>query len=253
MNLVGTRTLFSKEIQRFWNVWIQTVVSPAISTALYFLVFGVALGGVLKDAAGLPYAQYVVPGLMMLAMVNAAFANTSFSLFQSKIMGTLVDVLVAPMGPAEILLAYTAAAVVRALAVAVLVWIVSIFFAGAHLAHPLHALYFGLAPAATFALLGLVIAVWAEKYDHLTALPTFVITPLVFVGGVFYPVSLLPAPWDYVSQLNPMVHMVSGLRYGIVGVSDVPLTTSWITVTALFLFSIALAWRVLASGYKLRS
>lgn len=253
MNVIGMKTLFIKEIQRFWNVWIQTVVSPAISTALYFLVFGVALGGVLENVGGLPYAEYVVPGLMMLAMINASFANTSFSLFQSKLMGTLVDVLIAPMGAVEILLAYTAAAVARALAVAVLVWGVSVFFAGAHLAHPIHALFFGLAPAAIFAMLGLAIAVWAEKYDHLTALPTFVITPLVFVGGVFYPVAVLPEPWRSLSEWNPMVHMVSGLRYGIVGVADVSLGTSWIVVSTLLMASGFLAWRVLASGYKLRA
>jgi ABC-2 type transport system permease protein len=253
VNLVGMRTLFIKEIHRFWNVWIQTVVSPAISTALYFLVFGVALGGVLRDVGGTPYAQYVVPGLMMLAMINASFANTSFSLFQSKIMGTLVDVLVAPMGAMEILLAYTAAAVTRALAVAVLVYIVSIFFAGVHLAHPLYAFFFGLAPAAIFAMLGLAVAVWAEKYDHLTALPTFVITPLVFVGGVFYPVAMLPEPWDDLSLYNPMVHMVSGLRYGLVGVYDAPLAASWAVVLGLLAFSSLLGWRILASGYKLRA
>lgn len=253
MNVVGTKTLFLKEIYRFWNVWIQTVVSPAISTVLYFLVFGVALGGVLRDVGGHPYAEYVVPGLMMLAMINAAFANTSFSLFQSKIMGTLVDVLLAPMGALEILVAYTLAAMARALAVAILVWLVSIFFAGAHLAHPLHALFFGLAPAAIFAMLGLVIAIWAEKYDHLTALPTFVITPLVFVGGVFYPVAVLPAPWDHLSTFNPMVHMVSGLRYGIVGVADVSLAASWSVVGAMLVASTLLAWRVLDSGYKLRA
>ncbi|MAC28155.1 MAG: ABC transporter [Sandaracinus sp.] len=247
------KTLFRKEVRRFSKVWMQTVFSPLVTTSLYFLVFGVALGSRLREIDGVPYIEFVIPGLVMLGVINNAFLNCSSSLFQSKINGTVVDLLVAPIGPAEMLLAYVGAAVLRAFIVGSLVYLVASFFVGFQMAHPLWTLVFVLAVAATFATAGLITALWAEKFDHLSVVPNFVLTPLTFLGGVFYSVDMLPAPWDLVSRFNPILYMVNGLRHGLLGISDVPPEQSLAFVGGLLVLLLAVAARLLGSGYKLRS
>ncbi len=252
IDLIGLSTLFVKEVRRFSKVWFQTVMSPLITTSLYFLVFGVALGSRLRTVDGVPYIEYVVPGLIMLGMINNAFLNTSSSLFQSKINGTIVDVLVSPLGATEILVAYVGAAVLRALIVGVLVWLVSVAFSGWQVAHALLTLFFAVTVSACFALLGLLTAIWAEKFDQLSAVPNFVLTPLTFLGGVFYSVKMLPSPWSAISRLNPILYMVNGLRQGLLGVSDVDVRWSAVAVSGLLVVLVALAAFVLGRGYKLR-
>lgn len=250
---IALRTLFFKEVRRFAKVWSQTVVSPLVTTSLYFLVFGVALGSRLRDVDGVPYMEYVVPGLVMLAMINAAFLNTSSSLFQSKINGTVVDLLVAPIGPFEMLVAYLGAAMLRAFIVGLLVYSVAAAFIGPKLESLAWTLLFSAAVTASFAALGLLSALWAEKFDHLAVVPNFVLTPLTFLGGVFYSVQMLPPPWDAVSRLNPILYMVNGLRHGLIGVSDVPPSHALAAVGALLVGILALTARLLARGYKLRN
>lgn len=249
---VALRTLFIKEVRRFSKVWLQTVFNPLVTTSLYFLVFGVALGSRLREVDGVPYIEFVVPGLMMLSMINNAFLNTASSLFQSKINGTVVDLLVAPIGAAELLLAYVGAAVLRALIVGVLVYLVAAGFTGFELANPMWTVFFGLAVSAAFAVLGLLSAIWAEKFDQLSVLPNFVLTPLTFLGGVFYSVRMLPAPWDTISRFNPILYMVNGLRHGLLGVSDVNVVWSATAVSGLLIVLVAWAWVVLTRGSKLR-
>ncbi len=253
LNPVGLRTLFVKEVRRFMKVWLQTVLSPLVTTSLYFLVFGVALGSRLKTVAGVPYIEFVIPGLVMLAMINAAFLNTSSSLFQSKINGTIIDILVAPLGSVEILFAYVAAAVLRALVVGVLVYVVAVFFTGLRVDHLAYTVGFAVAVAAAFAVLGLLVAMWAEKFDHLSVVPNFVLTPLTFLGGVFYSISMLPAPWDTISRVNPILYMVNGLRWGLLGISDVGPWVSLGAVVGMLVFLSALALLAISRGYKLRS
>jgi len=252
MNTVALKTLFRKEVARFSKVWLQTVLGPLVTTSLYFLVFGVALGSRLREIDGVPYIAYVVPGLMMLAMINAAFLNTSSSLFQSKVNGTIVDLLVAPVGAVEILVAYVAAAVVRAVLVGLLVYSVATVFLGPLMVHVGWTVFFALAVTASFALWGLVVAIWAEKFDHLAIFPNLVLTPLTFLGGVFYSVRMLPEPWQTVSRFNPILYMVNGLRAGLVGRSDVPPAMSAVAMTIFLLFAAAAAAGMLRSGYKMR-
>ena len=252
MNLVGLQMLLVKETRRFLKVPAQTVAQPVITTTLYFLVFGSALGGRLHELEGVPYTRFIMPGLVMLALIQNAFLNTSSSLFVAKLQGTIVDLLMAPLGPAELLAAFTIAAVVRGLIVGGLTWLVAAIFSGFSVSSVPWVLVFAVLVSATFALLGLVVAVWSDKFEQLNLVPTFVITPLTFLGGVFYSVRLLPAPWSQITRANPILYMVEGLRYGLLGRAD---TSPWIGIGvtgALLAVAVAVAWWMLATGYKLR-
>lgn len=253
MNRIALRTLFLKEIRRFSKVWMQTVLSPLVTTSLYFLVFGVALGSRLREISGVPYIQFVVPGLVMMTMVRDSFLNTSSSLFQSKINGTILDLLVAPIGASEILISYVVAAMCRAVITGALVLVVALFFTWFTIYDLRWTLFFTLFVPATFALLGIVSALWAEKFDHLAIFPNFVLLPLAFLGGVFYSIDMLPEPWNSISRANPLLYMVNGLRYGFLGVADVSPVTSAVVVLFSFVVLLVGAGVLLQRGYKLRS
>jgi ABC-2 type transport system permease protein len=230
VNLAGLWTLFWKEVRRFLRVPGQTVLSPLISTTLYFVVFGVSLGGRMVEATGAPYLPFIVPGLVFLGLANNAFLNTSSSLFIMKIQGTVVDLLVAPLGPWELLLGFIAGGMVRGLAT----------------------LLFVMGTAYVFSALGLVAGVWAEKFEQINFFPTFVMLPLTFLGGVFYSVARLPEPWRTASHFNPMVYMVEGLRYGMLGISAYSPALGGGLLLLLAVASTALTYGLLAAGYKLK-
>jgi len=253
MSTIALRTLFLKEVRRFSKVWLQTVLSPLVTTSLYILVFGVALGSRLREISGVPYIQFVVPGLVMMTMIRDSFLNTSSSLFQSKINGTITDILVAPIGALEMVLAYVGAAMIRALIVGTLVYLVALSFTSFPLHHIGWILFFSIFVTATLALLGMIVALWAQKFDHLAIFPNFVLLPLAFLGGVFYSIDLLPEPWNTVSRLNPLLYMVNGLRYGFLGVADVSPVTSAGVVLVSFFVVLGAASALLRSGYNLRS
>ncbi len=252
MNSLGLRTLLSKEIRRFLRVPGQTVLSPLISTSLYFVVFGVSLGGRVEEVTGHPYLPFIVPGLVFLGMANNAFLNSSSSLFIMKIQGTVVDLLVAPLGPGEILLGFVGGAMVRGLLVGLLTWGVALIFTPLQLVHPAATLLFLLGTAYVFSVLGLIAAVWAEKFEQINFFPTFVMLPLTFLGGVFYSVKQLPEPWHTVSLFNPMVYMVEGLRYGMLGSSVFPPLLGGALLGALALVATLVTYVLLARGYKLK-
>ena len=253
MSTIALKTLLLKEIRRFAKVWLQTVLSPLVTTSLYFLVFGVALGSRLREISGVPYIQFVVPGLVMMTMVRDAFLNTSSSLFQSKINGTITDILIAPVGAAEMLIAYVGAAMLRAFITGSLVYAVALTFTYFPLHHAGWTLFFATFVTATLALLGLIAALWAQKFDHLSIFPNFVLLPLAFLGGVFYSIDLLPEPWHTISLFNPLLYMVNGLRYGFLGVADVTPESSAVVVLVSFVTVLAVAAGLLRSGYNLRS
>jgi ABC-2 type transport system permease protein len=253
VSTIALKTLFVKEVRRFSKVWLQTVLSPLVTTSLYFLVFGVALGSRLREISGVPYIQFVVPGLVMMTMIRDAFLNTSSSLFQSKINGTITDLLVAPIGAFEMVFAYVGAAMLRSFITGSLVYAVALTFTYFPLHHPGWAFFFSTFVTATLALLGMVAALWAQKFDHLSIFPNFVLLPLAFLGGVFYSISLLPEPWHTISLFNPLLYMVNGLRYGFLGVSDVTPESSAVVVLISFVTVLAVATGMLRSGYNLRS
>ena len=252
MNWLGLRTLLSKEVRRFLRVPGQTVLSPLISTSLYFVVFGVSLGGRMEQATGHPYLPFIVPGLIFLGMANNAFLNSSSSLFIMKIQGTVVDLLVAPLGAGEILLGFVGGAMVRGLLVGLLTWAVALLFTPLQLVHPLATLGFLLGTAYVFSVLGLVAAVWAEKFEQINFFPTFVMLPLTFLGGVFYSVKQLPEPWHTVSLFNPMVYMVEGLRYGMLGSTVFPPVLGGTLLATMALVATLVTYALLARGYKLK-
>ena len=256
MNTIGFKTLLVKETRRFLKVPGQTVAQPVITTALYFLVFGFALGGMVREVPSFPgvsYVRFIVPGLVMLSLIQNAFLNTASSMFIAKMQGTIVDLLVAPLSPGELLGAFTLAAVGRGVLVAAIVWLVAALFTTFSVAHAGWVIAFALLVAAEFALFGLVVAIWSDKFEQLNLVPTFVITPLTFLGGVFYSARMLPEPWRAITKLNPILYMVEGLRYGMLGHSDVsPWLGLWLTL-ALTVASAALVWVMLARGYKLRA
>ena len=251
MSPIGFRTLLAKETRRFLKVPGQTLAQPVVTTSLYFLVFGYALGGRVREVDGVPYLQFIVPGLVMLALIQNSFLNSASSMFIAKVQGTIVDLLVAPLGPLELVLAFTLGAVVRGFLVGGTVWIVGAVFTGVVAAHPLWMIAFAILVAATFGLLGLAVAIWSNQFEHLNIIPTFVITPLTFLGGVFYSAHMLPGIWAKVTRANPILYMVEGLRYGMLGGAQAPWPGLALTA-AIFSAALGLAWWMLASGYKLR-
>ena len=245
-------TLCYKELLRFLKVSVQTVAAPVLTTLLYLVIFGHALEGRLEVYPGLRYNAFLVPGLVMLGVLQNAFANSSSSLIQSKITGNIVFVLLAPISYLEFFAAYVVASIVRGLVVGLAVLAVAVWFVRVPMHAPLWALLFALLGAALLGTLGLVAAVVSEKIDQVAAFQNFVIVPLTFLSGVFYSIHTLPAFWQRLSHANPFFYMVDGFRYGFFGASDFPPFASLaIVLVSLFAVSSATLW-LLRSGYKLR-
>jgi ABC-2 type transport system permease protein len=251
MNGVGT--LFRKEVLRFWKVAFQTVAAPVLTAVLYLLIFGHVLEDKVEVFPGVKYTSFLIPGLVMMSVLQNAFANSSSSLVQSKITGNLVFLLVTPLSHRAWFTAYVGASVVRGLAVGTGVFLVTVWFAPPRLAEPWWIIIFAVLGAGMLGSLGLIAGLWADKFDQMAAFQNFVIMPMTFLSGVFYSVHSLPGVWQAVSHLNPFFYMIDGFRRGFFGVSDVSPWFSLAVVSASFVVIAALALRLLASGYKLRS
>ncbi|MFP2912307.1 ABC transporter permease [Pyxidicoccus sp. 3LFB2] len=247
------QTLFAKEVRRFMRVPGQTVLSPLISTTLYFIVFGYSISGRVQTVDGAPYLHFIVPGLVFLGIANNAFLNSSSSLFITKIQGTVVDLLVSPLGPGELMAGFIGGAMVRGLVVGGLTWAVAALFTGFSLEHAWVAAYYLLLSSYVFSVLGMLAAVWAEKFEQINFFPTFVMLPLTFLGGVFYSVRELPSPWREVSLFNPMVYMVEGLRYGMLGRSSFSPLGGGAILAGVAVVATFTTWAVLKSGYKMKA
>ena len=248
----GFRTLFYKEMLRFWKVAFQTVLAPVITALLYLTIFGHALRGHVQVYPGVEYTSFLIPGLVMMSVLQNAFANSSSSLIQSKITGNLVFVLLPPLSHYEMFGAYVLAAVARGLAVGFGVFIVTIWFVPVSFSAPLYIIAFAIFGAAILGTLGLIAGIWAEKFDQLAAFQNFLIMPLTFLSGVFYSTHTLPPVWREVSRLNPFFYMIDGFRYGFFGMSDINPLASLAIVAGFFVVLAVVAMRMLASGYKLR-
>ncbi len=244
--------LFRREIKRFMVIVGQSIVSPVLTTMLYFLVFGFSLGRQLNEVAGIPYMDFLTPGLVMMTLINNSFINAAFSFFLTKMHGSVVDILVSPLSNLQILTAYAAASLVRALLTSGIVWGIASAFGAATLAHPLATLAFMVMVSVGFSLFGLATAVVSKEFEHVNFVPNFVVIPCTFLGGVFYSVASLPEPWETVARWNPFLYMVNGIRYGMTGVSDVSLWSAFAVSGGFLALTVALAWGLLASGKNLR-
>ncbi|KQU68390.1 MULTISPECIES: ABC transporter permease [unclassified Rhizobacter] len=250
--LSGTRTLLYKEVLRFWKVSFQTVAAPVLTAVLYLLIFGHALEDHVKVYGTVSYTAFLIPGLVMMSVLQNAFANSSSSLIQSKITGNLVFLLVTPLSHWAWFLAYVGAAIVRGLVVGLGVLLVTAWFAPLSVAQPLWILVFAIAGAALMGALGLVAGLWAEKFDQIAAFQNFIVMPMTFLSGVFYSVHSLPPVWLAVSHLNPFFYMIDGFRRGFFGVSDVSPWTSLAVVAGSLALVCALCLHLLRIGYKIR-
>ncbi|MES2002516.1 MAG: ABC transporter permease [Pseudomonadota bacterium] len=255
VNWGGLKTLYIKEVRRFFKVQTQTVWAPAITTLLYLVIFTVALGRAGRVVMGVPFADFLAPGLIVMAMLQNAFANASFSLLVGKIQGNIIDYLMPPLSTGELITGLVGAAVTRAFLVGFAVWLVMLLWPGVsvHVERPLIVLWFGLMGSLLLAFLGLLTSVWAEKFDHAAAVTNFVVTPLSLLSGTFYTVHSLAPAFQAVSHANPFFYIISGFRAGFLGVSDSPLMVGGIALLALNLVMFGLCYALLRSGWKIKN
>lgn len=250
--MLGFRTLFYKEVLRFWKVGFQTVAAPVLTALLYLLIFAHVLDENTR-IHGVTYTAFLVPGLVMMSVLQNAFANSSSSLIQSKVTGSVVFVLLPPIAYGEFFLAYVLAALARGVVVGLGVLLMTLAFAPLQLAHPLWALTFAVLGGAMLGALGMIAGIWADKFDQLAAFQNFLIMPLTMLSGVFYSIHSLPPFWQQVSHFNPVFYMIDGFRYGFFGVSDAAPQQSLLVVSVCFAALTALTLALLKRGYKLRA
>ncbi|WP_443025404.1 ABC transporter permease [Sphingomonas sp. RB3P16] len=258
VNWGGLRTLYIKEVRRFFKVQLQTVWAPAITTLLYLIIFTVATGGRAAVHVGgqdVPFADFLAPGLIVMGMLTNAFANASFSLLVGKIQGTIVDYLMPPLSTAELLVAMVGGAVTRAICVGLAVFVAMLLYPGVHImpVHPLAILWFGLLGSAFLALVGVLTSIWAEKFDHAAAVQNFLIAPLTLLSGTFYSVDKLAPAFRAFSHANPFFYIISGFRYGFLGTADSPVLVGGVVVLAIDVVLGILCYALLRSGWKIKS
>ena len=254
INWVGLRTLYIKEVRRFFKVQLQTVWAPAVTTLLYLAIFTVALGRAGRTVMGVPFADFIAPGLIMMAMLQNAFANSSFSLLVGKIQGTIVDYLMPPLSTGELIAGLVGASVTRAFLVGGAVWLAMSLWPGVHvrLVDPWSALWFALMGSTMLSSLGLLTSIWAEKFDHAAAVSNFVVAPLSLLSGTFYSVEQLSPTVRAVSHANPFFYVISGFRHGFLGVSDSPVMIGGVVLLAINLALLGLCYALLKSGWKIK-
>lgn len=255
VNWLGFRTLYVKEVRRFFKVQLQTIWAPAMTTLLFLLIFTVALGPVKPDILGVPYAAFLAPGLIVMGMAQNAFSNSSSTLLIAKIQGTIVDVLMPPLSTGELLGCLVAGALTRALLVGLAIYAAMLLWPGldVSIANPWQILYFGTMGSIMLALLGVLTGIWADKFDHAATVTFFVVQPLTLLSGTFYAIERLPQALQTVSFLNPFFYMIDGFRAGFIGVAEAPVWLGAALMAALVLLLWRICYAVLKSGWKLRA
>lgn len=252
-NYIGFQTIVMRELVRVLRIWIQTLVPPAISMTLYFIIFGGLIGSRVGQMGGYSYMAFLAPGLIMLAVINNSYANVVSSFFGAKFGRHVEELLVSPLPNAYIVLGYVAGGVVRGLLVGIIVTIISLFFTHLHVVHPLITISVVILAAVVFSLGGFINAVFAKKFDDVTIIPTFILTPLTYLGGVFYSIHLLPEVWQRISRANPILYMVNAFRYGILGVSDISIGTAYAIILLFILGLFSFSLLLLNKGVGLRT
>ncbi len=253
-NLVALNTLVRREIVRIMRIWTQTLIPPAITMTLYFVIFGKLIGSRIGNIeGGFTYMQYIVPGLVMMSIITNSYGNISSSFFGAKFSRAVEEMLVSPMPNWVILLGYVAGAVARGLVVGILVLLIALFFTDLHVLHPLITFASVLLGATIFSLAGFVNAVYAKKFDDIALVPTFILTPLTYLGGVFYSVNMLGEPWQAISRANPILYMVNAFRFGVLGISDVHVGVAFVVMIGFVVALSIVALQLLKRGVGLRS
>ena len=253
MNLYAVKAIYLYEMNRFLRTIMESLASPVISTTLYFVVFGAAIGSRIDQVEGVSYGAFIVPGLIMLSVMTQAISNASFGIYFPKFIGTIFELLSAPVSFFEIVLGYVGAAATKALLIGVIILITARIFVDIEIAHPLMMVVFLVLICISFALFGFIIGIWAENFQQLQLIPLLVITPLVFLGGAFYSVSMLPAAWQTVTLFNPVVYLISGFRWSFFGVADVPVIWSLVAIIGFTLLCLAAVWWIFRTGYRIKS
>ncbi|HEY7647148.1 MAG TPA: ABC transporter permease [Hyphomicrobiales bacterium] len=253
MNLYAVNAIYRFEMARFWRTLWQSMVSPVVSTSLYFVVFGAAIGSRISQVEGVSYGAFIVPGLMMLTLLMNSISNASFGIYFPKFTGTIYELMSAPVSFFEIVLGYVGAAATKSIILGLIILVTASFFVDLHIAHPFWMLFFLFLTAITFSLFGFIIGIWADGFEKLQIVPLLIVTPLVFLGGSFYSISMLPPFWQKVTLFNPVVYLISGFRWSFYEIADVNIVIS-IGVIFLFLAGCLLViWWIFKTGYRLKT
>ncbi|MDQ6983998.1 MAG: ABC transporter permease [Ghiorsea sp.] len=252
MNFRAVSTIYKYEMLRTWRTLFQSIASPVLSTSLYFVVFGAAIGSRIQAIEGVPYGLFIVPGLMMLALLTQSIANASFGIFFPKFTGAIYEVMSAPISFFEIILGYVGAAASKSLIIGFIILITANLFVDIHILHPIWMLTFLVLTCVSFSLLGFILGLWANNFEQLQIVPLLIITPLVFLGGTFYSVSMLPPVWQTITLFNPVLYLVSGFRWSFFEVSDVNVWLSLAVIISFLIICVATVWWMFKTGYRLK-
>ncbi len=253
MNVHAIRAIYLFEMARTWRTIMQSIASPILTTSLYFVVFGAAIGSRMGEIDGISYASFISPGLLMLSLLGESISNASFGIYFPKFSGTIYELLSAPVSPFEIVVGYVGAAASKSIILGALILLTAQLFVDYEIAHPLWMLGFLLLTAVTFSLFGFIIGLWADDFQKLQIIPMMIIMPLTFLGGAFYSINMLPPFWQKVTLFNPVVYLISGFRWSFYGVADVNVATSIAMILLFMLLCLAGIWWIFKTGYRLKN
>lgn len=253
MNLHAVKAIYGFEMNRTWRTPLQSIVSPVVSTSLYFVVFGAAIGSHMAEVDGVPYGAFIVPGLVMLSILTQSISNASFGIYFPRFVGTIYELLSAPVSAFEIVLGYVGAAATKSVILGLIILLTASFFVPLRIAHPVWMLLFLVLTAATFSLFGFIIGIWADNFEKLQMIPLLVIAPLTFLGGTFYSINMLPPFWQTVSLANPVVYLVSAFRWSFYGKSDVDVAVSVLVTFGFLAACLAGVWWIFRTGYRIKT
>ena len=253
MNLHAVRSIYRFEMARTWRTLMQSIISPVISTSLYFVVFGAAIGSRIPEIDGVSYGSFIVPGLVMLSLLTQSISNASFGIYFPKFTGTIYELLSAPVSTLEIVVSYVGAAATKSIILGVIILATARLFVPLHIEHPVWMVLFLVLTAVTFSLIGFIIGIWADGFEKLQVIPLLVVTPLTFLGGSFYSIDMLPPVWQKIALLNPVLYLVSGFRWSFYGLADVGVGVSILAIAGFTLLCLAIVWWIFRTGYRLRT
>ena len=253
MNLYAIRAIYKFEMARTGRTLLQSIVSPVVSTSLYFVVFGAAIGSRITEIEGVSYGTFIVPGLIMLSVLTQSIMNASFAIYFPKFVGTIYEIFSAPVSPFEIVLGYVGAAATKSIILGLIILGTASLFVPLHIDHPLLMLSFLVLTAVTFSLFGFIIGIWADGFEKLQMIPMLIVTPLTFLGGSFYSIDMLPAPWNSIALLNPVVYLISGFRWSFFEIADVSVAVSLGMIAAFLALCMILVSWIFKTGYRLKN